>query len=119
MDPTAILTNSTTNLMVCMKLATCAACSWCLILSFLTLGHINISHLFSIISGLHHWAESFLANDDRRDEAIVLIDPDFLFLNTFEFPENTPPVLPKKPAAAKYGLGGQVRTFSSLHHLRT
>jgi hypothetical protein len=91
----------------------------CRLLSFLTLGHINISHLLSIISGLHHWAESFLANDDRRDEAIVLIDPDFLFLNTFEFPENTPPVLPKKPAAAKYGLGGQVRTFSSLHHLRT
>jgi hypothetical protein len=67
--------------------------------------------LFSIILGLRHWAESFLAHDDRRDEAVVLIDPDFLFLNTFEFPGYTPPVMPGKPAGAKYGLGGQVRTF--------
>lgn len=72
-----------------------------------------ITHFF-YYSGLHHWAEHFLAHDDRRDEAIVLIDPDFLFLNTFQFPENTTPVLPGKPAGAKYGLGGQVRTFVSI-----
>ena len=60
-------------------------------------------------NGLHHWAVDFLAQDDRRDEAIVLIDPDFLLLNKFEFPEGTLPVLPGHPAAAKYGLGGQVR----------
>jgi hypothetical protein len=55
-----------------------------------------------------------MAHDDRRDEAIVLIDPDFLFLNTFQFPKNTPPVLPGKPAGAKYGLGGQVSFFLSI-----
>ncbi|KAL7529336.1 hypothetical protein ACHAXR_002909, partial [Thalassiosira sp. AJA248-18] len=49
---------------------------------------------------------------DRRDEAIVLVDPDFLFLNKFEFPDKTPPVLPGKPAAAKYGLGGQFLDFN-------
>jgi len=63
-------------------------------------------------NGLHHWAENFFEQDDRRDEAIVLIDPDFLFLNKFELPDNTPPVLPGNPAAAKYGLGAQL--FSSL-----
>jgi hypothetical protein len=78
----------------------------------ITLGsHRNISLFFQSISGLRHWIESFLEHDDRRDEAIVLIDPDFLFLNTFQFPENTPPVIPGKPAGAKYGLGGQVRTI--------
>ena len=59
-------------------------------------------------NGLHHWAEYFLKQDDRRDEAIVLIDPDFLFLNIFELPKGAPPVKPGMPAAAKYGLGGQV-----------
>lgn len=58
---------------------------------------------------MHHWGEAFLAQDDRRDEAVVLIDPDFLFLTRFELPPDAPPVLPGKPAAAKYGLGGQVR----------
>jgi len=63
-------------------------------------------------NGLHHWAVDFLAKDDRRNEAIVLIDPDFLFLNKFEFPAGNPPVLPGKPAAAKYGLGGQFLDFN-------
>ncbi|KAL7545092.1 hypothetical protein ACHAWF_008450 [Thalassiosira exigua] len=62
--------------------------------------------------GLHHWAENFLAQDNRRDEAIVLIDPDFLFLKRFRFEESEPPVLPGKPAAAKYGLGGQFLEFN-------
>ncbi|KAL3776411.1 hypothetical protein HJC23_006765 [Cyclotella cryptica] len=53
-------------------------------------------------NGLNHWAQHFLRNDERRDESIVLIDPDFLFLNKFELDEI---VLPGKPAAAKYGLG--------------
>ncbi|ACI64739.1 predicted protein [Thalassiosira pseudonana CCMP1335] len=43
----------------------------------------------------------------RMDEAIVLVDPDFLFLNKFQFKEGVEPVMPGKPAAAKYGLGGQ------------
>ena len=47
-------------------------------------------------------------------EAIVLIDPDFLFLTQFQFPGGTPPVFPGKPAAAKYGLGGQVSNASLL-----
>jgi len=63
-------------------------------------------------NGLHHWAEYFLKQDDRRDEAIVLIDPDFLFLNIFELPKGAPPVKPGMPAAAKYGLGGQFLEFN-------
>ena len=57
-------------------------------------------------NGLHHWITThFLDSDDRRDEVIVLIDPDFLFMNKFVLEER---VLPGKPAAAKYGLGAQV-----------
>lgn len=63
-------------------------------------------------NGLHHWGEAFFAQDDRRDEAVVLIDPDFLFLSRFELPPDAPPVLPGKPAAAKYGLGGQFLEFN-------
>jgi len=74
---------------------------------------LTLTSVLFFSTGLHHWAADFLAQDDRRDEAIVLIDPDFLFLKIFEFPENTAPVLPGKPAAAKYGLGGQVRMCSS------
>lgn len=62
-------------------------------------------------NGLHHWITDFVDSDDRRDEAIVLIDPDFLFLNKFELEER---VMPGKPAAAKYGLGAQV----SHKHMR-
>ena len=56
-------------------------------------------------NGLHHWIVDYLRRDKIRDEAVVLIDPDFLFLNKLEVEEV---VLPGKPAAAKYGLGGQV-----------
>lgn len=56
-------------------------------------------------NGLNHWIRDFLNKDERRDEVVVLIDPDFLFLNKFELEER---VLPGKPAAAKYGLGAQV-----------
>jgi len=56
-------------------------------------------------NGLHHWVTNFLESDTRRNEAVVLIDPDFLFLSKFDVKE---PVLPGKPAAAKYGLGAQV-----------
>lgn len=69
--------------------------------------------------GLRHWADSFFAQDDRRDEAIVLIDPDFLFLNQFELPEEKPDasiVMPGIPFAAKYGLGGQVREYHIFCH---
>lgn len=56
-------------------------------------------------NGLNHWIVDFLKSDDRRDEIVVLIDPDFLFLKKFEVDEL---VLKGKPAAAKYGLGAQV-----------
>lgn len=56
-------------------------------------------------NGLNHWIRDFLKSDERRDESVVLIDPDFLFLNKFDAEEL---VLKGKPAAAKYGLGAQV-----------
>jgi len=51
-------------------------------------------------NGLHHWIVDFLKKDDRRDETIILIDPDFLFLTTFDFPDGFR-VEPGKPAAAR------------------
>jgi len=45
-------------------------------------------------------------NNNNNNEAIVLIDPDFIFLRAFELP-STVVVRPGKPAAAKYGLGDQ------------
>ncbi|KAL7489499.1 hypothetical protein ACHAW6_016205 [Cyclotella cf. meneghiniana] len=60
-------------------------------------------------NGLNHWAQHFLRNDQRRDESVVLIDPDFLFLNKFQLDHI---VSPGKPAAAKYGLGGQFLEFN-------
>ena len=53
----------------------------------------------------------FFKNDDRRDEAIVLIDPDFLFLTRFDLGD-APLIEPGRPAAAKYGLGGQFLDFN-------
>jgi hypothetical protein len=64
-------------------------------------------------NGLHHWVKDFLQSDDRRDESVVLIDPDFLFLSRFEVKEL---VLPGKPAAAKYGLGAQVRSSKHIFY---
>lgn len=61
-------------------------------------------------NGLHHWIVDFLKKDERRDETIILIDPDFLFLTTFDFPGGFR-VEPGKPAAARYGLGGQFLDF--------
>jgi len=61
-------------------------------------------------NGLHHWVLNFLDIDNRRDETIILNDPDFLFLTKFEFPDGVR-VLPRKPAAAKYGLGTQFLDF--------
>lgn len=58
-------------------------------------------------NGLYHWIVHFLKSDDaRRDEVVVLIDPDFLFLNKFEVKEV---VLPGKPVAARYELDDEVR----------
>ena len=57
-------------------------------------------------NGLFHWIRHFLeSGDTRRDESVVLIDPDFLFLNKFEVGVK---VEVGKPVAAKYGLGAQV-----------
>ena len=53
----------------------------------------------------------FVKNDARRDEAIVLIDPDFLFLKRFDLGD-APLIEPGRPAAAKYGLGGQFLDFN-------
>ena len=61
-------------------------------------------------NGLHHWIVNFLEHDNRRDETIILNDPDFLFLTKFDFPDGLQ-VLPGKPAAAKYGLGAQFLDF--------
>lgn len=61
-------------------------------------------------NGLYNWIVDFLKNDDRRDETIILIDPDFLFLTKFDFPDGFK-VVPGKPAAAKYGLGAQFLDF--------
>ncbi|KAL3932050.1 MAG: hypothetical protein SGARI_004063 [Bacillariaceae sp.] len=71
-------------------------------------------------NGLLHWAK---ANENEDvDEAIVLIDPDFLFLARFHlarsdmtvvdrkketFHRDRDLVYPGKPAAASYGLGAQ------------
>ncbi len=63
-------------------------------------------------NGLHHWAVDFLSKEGTDGgEAVVLVDPDFLFLNKFEFPAGNDMVAPGKPAAAKYGLGGQVSDY--------
>lgn len=61
-------------------------------------------------NGLHNWILSFLEHDSRRDETIILNDPDFLFLTKFDFPDGIK-VVPGKPAAAKYGLGSQFLDF--------
>lgn len=61
-------------------------------------------------NGLHHWIVNFLEHDSRRDETIVLNDPDFLFLTQFDFPDGVQ-VVPGRPAAAKYGLGAQFLDF--------
>mmetsp|Transcript_7280 Transcript_7280/g.14612 ORF Transcript_7280/g.14612 Transcript_7280/m.14612 type:complete len:579 (-) Transcript_7280:186-1922(-) len=64
-------------------------------------------------NGLHHWAVDFLRKEGTDGgEAVVLVDPDFLFLNKFEFPAGNDMVAPGKPAAAKYGLGGQFLDFN-------
>ena len=61
-------------------------------------------------NGVYHWITDFLQHDDRRDETIILNDPDFLFLTKFEVPDDVK-VIPGKPAAAKYGLGSQFLDF--------
>mmetsp|Transcript_3128 Transcript_3128/g.4813 ORF Transcript_3128/g.4813 Transcript_3128/m.4813 type:complete len:536 (-) Transcript_3128:120-1727(-) len=61
-------------------------------------------------NGLHHWIVNFLEHDSRRDETIILNDPDFLFLTKFDFPDGVQ-VVPGRPAAAKYGLGAQFLDF--------
>lgn len=61
-------------------------------------------------NGLLHWIQQYHpSKDDDDNEAIVLIDPDFLFLAPFTLPNV---VLPNQPAGAKYGLGSQWLDFN-------
>ncbi|CAJ1913834.1 unnamed protein product [Cylindrotheca closterium] len=67
--------------------------------------------------GLLHWIHEYLnstsSNSYQNDvnEAIVLIDPDFLFMAPFQLPQGTL-VSQGKPAGARYGLGGQWLDFN-------
>ncbi|CAB9518630.1 expressed unknown protein [Seminavis robusta] len=83
-------------------------------------------------NGLLHWATAQQDNQDV-DEAIVLIDPDFLFLARFHlarpdmsvvghskkkdkpFTQDKDLVYKGKPAAASYGLGAQWLDFNRTH----
>lgn len=62
-------------------------------------------------NGLHHWISDFIKSDTRRDESVVLIDPDFLFLSKLEDAMGEAVIEPGRPAAAKYGLGAQVNNI--------
>ena len=62
-------------------------------------------------NGLRHWSDVHFKNQPFYDELIVLIDPDFLFLATFDLPADLT-VTPGQPAAAKYGLGAQWLDFN-------
>jgi hypothetical protein len=63
-------------------------------------------------NGLLHWIQQYqYQSNDDNNEAIVLIDPDFLFLAPFTLPDNLV-VMPNHPAGAKYGLGGQWLDFN-------
>lgn len=62
-------------------------------------------------NGLLHWIQAYLKSTTPSDnEAIVLIDPDFLFLAPFRLEEIV--VAPRKPVGARYGLGGQWLEFN-------
>jgi len=67
-------------------------------------------------NGLRHWSHARDLSgeessfDPNADEAIVLIDPDFLFLTQFNMPNVT--VAPGRPAGANYGLGDQWLGFN-------
>jgi hypothetical protein len=79
-------------------------------------------------NGLLHWAEAHEHDiDTHPDEAIVLIDPDFLFLTRFHLARpdlsvvgrnpqqqlrDRDLVYPGQPAAASYGLGAQWLEFN-------
>eukprot|EP00980_Cylindrotheca_fusiformis_P029440 scaffold23476_cov125-Cylindrotheca_fusiformis.AAC.8 len=58
-------------------------------------------------NGLLHWIKQYESTDET--EAIVLIDPDFLFLAPFKLDLI---VKPKQPVGAKYMLGGQWLDFN-------
>lgn len=77
--------------------------------------------------GLAHWATDA---GPVKNEAIILIDPDFLFLAPFQLPEAAPRNLsasqrkavqgtglfgPGLPAAQQYGLGDQWLSFNLSH----
>ena len=80
----------------------------------------NHYHFNNKPNGLLHWAKEYYGgkNQERlqENEAIVLIDPDFLFLKLFHFGDSDKEQRPrpKHPMAAKYGLGGQWLDFNRI-----
>jgi hypothetical protein len=71
----------------------------------------NHYHFNNKPNGLAHWAEKHYSHNPKEDEAIVLIDPDFLFLTPFTLSNDTRPFA-GKPVAAAYGLGSQWLDFN-------
>lgn len=75
----------------------------------------NHYHFNNKPNGLLHWALEYYSVPERlqENEAVVLIDPDFLFLKLFEFADNDDDSpIPGRPSAAYYGLGGQWLDFN-------
>lgn len=71
----------------------------------------NHYHFNNKPNGLAHWAEQHYSHHAKNeDEAVVLIDPDFLFLTPFHLSNDSRP-LPGRPVAAAYGLGSQWLDF--------
>jgi hypothetical protein len=70
----------------------------------------NHYHFNNKPNGLRHWAEEHYS-DSLQEEALVLIDPDFLFLTPFQLSDASRP-FPGKPVAAAYGLGSQWLDFN-------
>ena len=66
-------------------------------------------------NALAHWAERPKAERDQAgpagNEAVVLVDPDFLFLARFKLPVDKA-VSGNHPAAQSYGLGDQWLSFN-------
>jgi len=73
----------------------------------------NTYYFMNKPSGLKHWSDddTVTSFDKDANEAIVLIDPDFIFMKKFELPENVT-ATPGSPAGAHYGLGDQWLTFN-------
>jgi len=73
----------------------------------------NTYYFMNKPSGLKHWSDDNASTSFDKDanEAIVLIDPDFIFMKKFEVPGNIT-AWPGAPIAAHYGLGDQWLDFN-------